>query len=1643
MNTKKDDQPDGLLVVGIGASAGGLAVLKEFFQALPESPGMAFIVVQHLDPTHESSLSEILDRCTALPVRDAEDGRRIEANHVYVIPPNTYIGTKKNRLVLTKPDEARGERRAIDHFFRSLSESHMRRAVGIVFSGSGNDGTGGLRAIKALGGLALAQDPQSAEHPSMPRSAIETGAVDKVMDVQQMPGTLRQYADHTYVTKDEDGLPDREEQEETKDSLGEYVALLETHESFNLKQYKPSTVQRRITRRMSLTGVDKHEDYLKLLREDEEERRRLTKDLLINVTDFFRDKDAFEELNDSAIKEIVEHVAENEEIRMWIAGCATGEEAYSLVILVLEELKRVGKKNSVKVFATDIDEDAIKTARIGRYPMSIAGEVPKGWLREYFHRLDDHFYQIKQSVRDLVSFATQNVANDPPFNNMHLISCRNLLIYVKREVQEKILGAFYYSLLPNGYLFLGTSETASPREELFRPVSKKWRIYQQSGTGDQKKAVLEHLQGRGEPTRFKLTPRVHGETASRGDLVRRFILENCQPPTVVVGGDGEVLYNHGELAPFMDVPPGEPQFHLVKMMKPELRSRIRSAIFKARKDKQEVFFRSPVPVRNAEDKLIHFSVRVASPRHQGQLDENALIVTFEETLEDPPASRPPLFDRDQEKHAQNLELELAETKEELQNTVEELETSTEELKAAHEEALSTNEELQSSNEELEASSEELRSLNEELNTVNAQLKDKIDELQSAHNDVNNFFASTDIATIFLDTDSRIKRYTPAAEKLLKVGVTDLNRHFYSLGNDLVNDDLPQEVDDVLRSFTPSAKEVLTSGGRWFHRRVSPYRTEDRKVEGVVIVYQEITELKTLTWRAEAREKQQAAVARLGLAAMTISNPEDLMHQAVRQVAYILDVDYVKVLKSLPEEESLIVIAGVGWHDGVVGKEIVPASQDSQAGYTLSAAGPVIVDDISREKRFGAPTLLKEHRVTSGLSCRIESGDTSFGVLGAHTKDKREFSDDDANFLVSVANLLSNAIRRSETEYELSRSEENFRTMADNIAQLAWMTDETGYITWYNKRWYDYTGTTLADVEGWGWKKVHHPDHVDRVVKRVSECFETGEVWEDTFPLRRHDGEYRWFLSRALPIRDEKGNVQRWFGTNTDVTEQLNVEAALRENRQQLDMARKAAKLGIHDYDVRTGKITADSEMRKIWQLDPDEPFTIHDFEESLHPEDLEPVRQEVAKALDPKGEAAYYAQYRVVRKDGSTVWAEATGTVTFEGDEPVRLVGTIQDISQRKAAEEGLRRAVDKLEAADEKKNEFLAILGHELRNPLASIASSIYVLERTPDKAGELVRIMKSSVQTMQHLLDDLLDLNRVSQNRVAMDLQPVDLADVIKSIVRTAREFAKDKDQEITAEVSGKLPMRGDRVRLEQIFSNLLTNACRYTPEQGKIILKAQHRPEEQEILVRIQDNGVGLEEDMLERIFEPFVQVSGGSTTPAGLGIGLALSRQLVEKHGGKIKALSPGKDQGSTFEVRFQAMTGGKDTRQVYGEDESLEFPKDLKILIVEDNDELARTMTTLLKTCGCKMVHADCGEKGIQAAHSQKPDVMLVDIGLPDMSGYDVARALRKDGVKTLLIAHSGYSHETARRRSAEAGFDHHLAKPLDLKHFQSIIQSAQ
>ena len=1501
------------VVVGIGASAGGLDALKNFFKTVPKDSGMAFIVVQHLDPNHKSMMADILGRESNVPIHEAKNRKPIEANNAYIIPPNAYIEVSDGTIKISRPKQKRGSRMSIDYLFRSIGKSYKAQGVGILFSGAGSDGTAGLRVLKAEGGLSIVQTPKQAEHPSMPRSAIDAGVVDQILDIDEIVDVLIDYAKHPYVEFEKDA------QDEAEEDLRTIGALLKARDNFDLSQYKESTVYRRICRRMSLTGKAERRDYIDFLRENIDERQYLMQDLLINVTDFFRDPKAFDVLEEKAINNIIQDAEHGSDIRVWVAGCATGEEAYSLAMLILEKIEASGKDLDLKVFATDVDDDAIKTARRGVYPVSIISELPDSYLEKYFKPLDDNYYKILTHLRDKVSFATQNVYADPPFSKMDLISCRNLLIYLRQSVQKRVLKSFYFALNTHGYLFLGSSESIGEQKSLFKQLSQKWRIFQKQDN------VRQTHNDLGTPSFYNKKPPtphlVHKKVVSKGpepaDQAREALLK-CVGPSVLINGDNQVLYLHGNLKKFIQIPQGEPNLDFIGMLDSELRTRVRSALFKARRSREKVVVHSPASFGNDDDaNKDAFQVKIFVADHMN-FDEDSLIISFEDISEEHYSKVGDdviIGSDDQDKMIEAMERELFETREELQNTAEELETSTEELKASHEEALSTNEELQSANEELEASTEELRSLNEELTTVNSQLKDKIGQLQNAHEDLENFFASTNLATIFLCSEFKIMRYTPAAERLLRMGPQDIGRPINEISRILIDEETLDDARQVLESLEGAEKEIETEDGRWFVRKILPYRTEDKRIIGVVLTFNDVSELKKATQNVEVRENQHAVVAKLGLEALRSDDIQELMDHIVREVAYTLEADFCKVLRYYPNENEFVMKAGIGWKSGLVGKATLPADTNSQAGYTLKERGPVIVEDLSKEKRFAGPTLLTDHNVVSGMSCIIENGEQPYGVLGVHSRDKKAFTKDDANFLMSIANLLSIAVHR----------------------------------------------------------------------KRANE--------------------------------------------------------ELEENQSKLMIAKDSHAMGMHEYDVRTGKIKWDSLLHHMWGTPEDQPVSIDEFYEGLHPDDVKATKQAVERVFNKGSSGHYHAFYRVINKKTQELrWAEATGRVVYEKGEPTRLIGMVIDITDVKKMESSLHKAVENLESENQKKNEFLATLGHELRNPLAAINSGVQIMQLDIAESKWALDMMANNVKLISSLLDDLLDLTRIARGKIKLKKEVVCINEILVETLEGFLPKVAEKDQKLDFDIADDpIFINGDRTRLEQVFSNLLTNANKFTPEKGRI--KAKLYKDDNSAIIQISDNGVGIDKSMFKKIFDPFEQAVDSKMNEAGLGIGLSLVHQFVRLHKGNTNVESKGKNKGATFTITLPlAEEGAVPVQRV--EQKNRGIKDNLRVMIIDDNKDAVRGLKSMLQREKCQVNIAYTGDAALKKVKDFKPQALIVDIGLPDINGYELIKEIKDQYQEgSLYIAVTGYGHNEAREKSKTAGFDYHLNKPANLNKLLEILSS--
>jgi len=858
-------QPDQAFpIVGIGASAGGLSAFEAFFSGMPteKDPGMAFVLVQHLSPDHKSILTDLVKRYTRMQVFEVTDGMTVRPNCAYIIPPNRDMALMNGTLHLLEPSAPRGMRLPIDFFFRSLAQDQRERAICIVLSGSGSDGALGVRSVKGEEGMVMAQDPESADYDGMPRSAIATGLVDYILAPKEMPAQLIAYAAHAFGKL---ARPRSAPAPRSEDMLKKICVILRDQTGHDFSLYKENTLIRRIERRMALHQIERTEDYVRHLRQTPAEVMALFRDVLIGVTGFFRDPEAFAALESKAVPLLFEGKPAGGSVRAWVCGCATGEEAYSIAILLQEYLERRKESFNVQIFATDIDSQAIEQARAGLYPASIAADIAPQRLSRFFSPdRDSGSYRVQKVVRDLLIFSEQDVLKDPPFSRLDLISCRNLLIYLNGEAQKRLLSLFHYALNARGALFLGPSETVGELTTLFTALNRKWKLYQRhhDEAGHVRPVLGEIIRPLSESTAPGRPRRADVEepgVPNLRELVVHNLLAHFGQAAILVNSRGEILHIQGRTGKYLEPASGDATFNILPMARPGLRRALTTALHRVVTQKEPVRHPGLRVKANGGVVSVHLSMRPVTDLRGDLLPDLHLIILEEAPVMVPKPEEEPVHAdaaaTDAGRRIAALELELRTKEEYLQTTLEEMETSNEELKSTNEEMQSVNEELQSTNEELETSKEELQSVNEELATVNAELQTKVADLSRANNDMNNFLAGTGVATVFVDLQLCIVRFTPAATQLINLIATDVGRPVGHIVSNLSGyDNLIEDVRAVLEDLAPREREVQTRTGAWFLMRIRPYRTLDNVIEGAVITFMDITELKG------AREAEQKSLA---------------------------------------------------------------------------------------------------------------------------------------------------------------------------------------------------------------------------------------------------------------------------------------------------------------------------------------------------------------------------------------------------------------------------------------------------------------------------------------------------------------------------------------------------------------------------------------------------------------------------------------------------------------------------------------------------------------------------------------------------------------------------------------------------------------
>jgi two-component system CheB/CheR fusion protein len=939
-------------VVGLGASAGGLEALKSFFAEVPEQSGMAFIVVVHMSPNQPSMMSSLLQAVAPVPVTTAKDGELVKKDHIYVLPPDKEISIYKGRIQLL---DAVGKHPSlpIDLFFRSLAQDQKSNAVSIVLSGTGTDGTLGINEIKSHDGLVLVQDEKTAGYDGMLRSAIGTGLVDMVLPPEEMPKRIEQYFNHSRnaVVFKATASGNTHHQ----DWVNKIFAILRSQTGHDFSAYKINTILRRIARRMSLNHINSHEIYVRFMRENPKEVDALFRELLIGVTNFFRDIDSFEVLKKKTLPDLIEQLEKDTTLRVWVPGCSTGEEVYSLAIVLRECLENSQKPLQMQLFGTDIDNYAIEKARDGLYPASISADVSKDRLTRFFTKEGDS-YRINKEIRDCAVFSIQDVIKDPPFSRLSLLCCRNLLIYLDTEAQKKLLPLFHYTLNPGGILVLGSSETIGGFSHLFKTLDKKWKIFSRIEVPPSMRQMVNFPSG---PTvadgkELKSPSKPPLQPIDVGQLVQKAVLEQFSPASILINGKGDILHIVGRTGKYLEAASGPPSNNVLDLAREGLRIELSSALRNA-KSTGKIVTRKRISVKT-NGKMQMIDLHVCPQQAPKELVGNYLVVfqnIDSSTAGDGAREGAQRDGSTASTRIAELERELQITRESQQTTVEELESSNEELKSTNEEMQSSNEELQSTNEELESSKEELQSLNEELQTVNAELQSKVEELSAAHDDMRNLLNSTEVATIFVDNNMRIRRFTPEATKIVNLIQTDIGRPLEHVVSNLEYGGMISDLNEVLMNLTPKKVEVRTANKKWFSMRIMPYRTTDNRIDGGVLTFSSVDDQK----RAQSLLKRTVATS-------------DQAHQLVRAV-YDMNEDPLVVL----DGKGRIVIANTSY------SELMDIDQKDVVGADFAELHENISRKIGLKTKLTAALKSGEDFTTKEFEASTSTGSQNFSMAG--------------------------------------------------------------------------------------------------------------------------------------------------------------------------------------------------------------------------------------------------------------------------------------------------------------------------------------------------------------------------------------------------------------------------------------------------------------------------------------------------------------------------------------------------------------------------------------------------------------------------------------------------------------------------------------
>jgi two-component system CheB/CheR fusion protein len=1483
-------------IVAIGASAGGLEAIHEFFDNMPEYGNLSFVIIQHLSSDYKSLLVELVSKHTNMKVREVEKDMAVESDCIYVIPNNKEIIIDQGRLQLQQKPVEKAPNTAIDTFLFSLAKDKGRYAICIILSGTGTDGTRGAGAVKKAGGMVMVQDPESAKFDGMPRSAINSENVDYVLAPEFMPGEIYNYIQDMPVQVfngkiDEELLP-------------EVFQLVRENSGQDFHHYKSPTITRRIAKRMAQSNIKTLEDYLQVLRQNPEESKLLAQDFLIGVTRFFRDKGAFDVLKDQVLGKLIEVKEEGAILKIWVTACSTGEEVYSIAIILDQCLQKRNKWLDIKIFATDIDSNAIEFAAKGCYPASVVKEIDPVILKKYFLK-EENKYQIVPRLRKQIVFARHNILKDPPFIKNDLITCRNMLIYMDNVLQRQVLTSLHFALNAGGYLFLGPSESAAVIRGGLEEINSKWKMYRKNDNS--RAAPPENLYSPLEYIRQarEMRTTVNGVSAEKrvaAELLEEFrevMAEDYGYAAVYIDKNYEIREAIGNYKKYLSLPEKKLNLNLLKMIPADLSMVLNMGLRQAWKTEQKVPVKG-VKLNTREGMRVVNMLIKPGPNtgHQYTLivfgEEHERIVMAES------ADTANMHSAGVNEHILSLEAELGETRTNLQMAIEGLETSNEEMQSSNEELLSANEELQSSN-------EELQSLNEELHTLNTEHQLKIKELIDLNDDMDNYFRSTDIGQVFVDGNLRIRKYNPAAVNMINLIPTDIGRPISHISTNIQQDNIIDDINAVIRNKNTVEKELVLSNGNMHLMKIMPYIRQDKQTDGVVITFVDITAIKELDMLLKG-----------------VFNASTSMIMAFR--ASTSSTGVVTDFRLLTANKAAT---------GLLGKEAM-----TQKDVSMQQALPQLTQQGLFEKYV--QVVNKGTVLQTEFKTELNGQDTWFELAAVKTQDGIVITCNDLtekkdtegrlrknyNELVQARESLRNLNAALEDKVldrtrELTKSEERFRLVSKATNDTIWDWNLTNNNVWWSDNFYAIYGYTSADKTSSRnfWLEHIHPEDRDRVRESITRAVNTKQSqWSEGYRLRRADGSYAHVLDRGYLMQDEYATPYRMLGSMMDVT-----------------ILREAEELAVVNMEEK--RFLAESMPLILWTAMPNgeinfvnqQFYTYTGLEldvikekgwnNIVHPDDLPVWNQAWSTAV--KNKEDFSTEMRLKRNDGIYHWfLQRARAQKDTSGLPLLWVGTSTDIHEQKTLAAvmeqrvlerttALQKANQELESSNAELQQYAFVASHDLKEPLRKIHMFGNMLreryhENMEEKAMDYLNRIINSSSRMTNLINDLLKFSRLSQMNF---FEQVNLELIIKEILSDLEVIIQEKNAVVNL---GVLPViEAVPGQLRQVFQNLISNALKFSRKdiQPMISITAariKHKsfdspadPEGPYVCITISDNGIGFDEKYLDKIFVLFQRLHTKDKFE-GTGIGLAVTRKIVDKHNGLITAHSREKE-GATFTI----------------------------------------------------------------------------------------------------------------------------------------------